>query len=179
MYDELMRVWKTEKLNTFLQPLDARFYSDLEEYLAKLRNDRDDPSLKPLNLKLIDREIQNVVKLANAIVDARIQKLTRSLGRGMQLTAGQNVDSESNAIEDLRGLLNLRLRLKGVPHTASVIAIEKERTLVRILQPIQKIVCVDTKSYGPFEAEDIANLPKENASLLVERGIASRVEASA
>ncbi|MEM4246222.1 MAG: hypothetical protein QW390_02885, partial [Candidatus Bathyarchaeia archaeon] len=55
----------------------------------------------------------------------------------------------------------------------------EDKTVIRMLQPLKRIVCVDMKAYGPFEAEDVACLPKLNANILVERGIATKVDVEA
>jgi len=58
--------------------------------------------------------------------------------------------------------------------------IEKEkkpkRILLRFVQEIPAIVGSDMKTYGPFEPEDIATLPPENARILIKQGVAMEVE---
>jgi DNA replication initiation complex subunit (GINS family) len=43
---------------------------------------------------------------------------------------------------------------------------------------VPAIIGSDMKTYGPFEAEDIASLPAENAKILVKQGLAEKVEVS-
>jgi len=58
--------------------------------------------------------------------------------------------------------------------------VEKEekpkRILLRFVQEIPAIVGSDMKTYGPFEPEDIATLPSENARILIKQGVAVEVE---
>ncbi|HLE34530.1 MAG TPA: hypothetical protein VI698_01435, partial [Nitrososphaerales archaeon] len=43
--------------------------------------------------------------------------------------------------------------------------------LVRFIKPMEAITGVDSTKYGPFEEEDVAVLPFDNARTLIERGI--------
>ena len=54
-----------------------------------------------------------------------------------------------------------------------------EKLLVRFTQDIPEIIGADLKTYGPFKAEDIANLPRENADSLVKSGLAKPIPSPA
>jgi len=47
---------------------------------------------------------------------------------------------------------------------------------LRFLRDIPAIIGADMKTYGPFNAEDVASLPAENAKILAKQGLAERVE---
>jgi len=47
---------------------------------------------------------------------------------------------------------------------------------LRFVKEIPAIVGSDMKTYGPFEPEDIATLPLENARILIKQGVAVEVE---
>ena len=70
--------------------------------------------------------------------------------------------------------------LKGVLR-GRLSRIEREekprKTLLRFVHEIPAIVGSDMKAYGPFEPEDIATLPSENARILIKQGVAVEVEA--
>jgi DNA replication initiation complex subunit (GINS family) len=50
-----------------------------------------------------------------------------------------------------------------------------KRILVRFLKAIPAIIGPDMKAYGPFNEEDVASLPAENAEVLLKRGVAMEV----
>jgi DNA replication factor GINS len=50
--------------------------------------------------------------------------------------------------------------------------------VLRFLKDVPALIGSDMKTYGPFEAEDVATLPSENAKILVKQGLAEKVEAS-
>ena len=52
---------------------------------------------------------------------------------------------------------------------------KRERILIRFMIKIPLIVGVDMKNYGPFEPEDIATLPRENAEALIRQKAALEI----
>ena len=48
--------------------------------------------------------------------------------------------------------------------------------LVRFLEKTPALVGIDLKNYGPFEKEDIANLPVKNAKILIFEKFAEEIE---
>ena len=55
---------------------------------------------------------------------------------------------------------------------------EIKYTLVRFLKNTPPLVGVDLINYGPFEKEDIANLPQKNAKILIIEDFAEKIEVS-
>ncbi|MFX1304706.1 MAG: hypothetical protein ACFE9X_15235, partial [Promethearchaeota archaeon] len=51
-------------------------------------------------------------------------------------------------------------------------------TLIRFLKKTPPLVGVDLINYGPFEKEDIANLPQKNAKILIYEKFAEEIELS-
>jgi len=49
-------------------------------------------------------------------------------------------------------------------------------TLIRFLRTTPPLVGIDLINYGPFEEEDIANLPQENAKILIIEKFAEKIE---
>ena len=55
---------------------------------------------------------------------------------------------------------------------------EHKRAALRFLGDVPAIIGADIKTYGPFEVEDVASLPIENANVLVKQGLAEKIEVS-
>ena len=93
-------------------------------------------------------------------------------GQGLQIP-----DEEYRIIQNLNTITEIKDSLKDftVP-TQHKVKNQKKKKLIRMLQPLKKIVCIDMKAYGPFEAEDVVTLPEENANILIEKGLAVGVE---
>ena len=52
---------------------------------------------------------------------------------------------------------------------------ENSIKLIRFLQEIPQFVGTDLSTYGPFDKEDIANLPSEIAELLIKKEKAEEI----
>jgi len=50
-----------------------------------------------------------------------------------------------------------------------------KQIVVRFLKPREAFIGVDTSKYGPFQQEDVASLPFENARSIIEGGGAVEV----
>jgi DNA replication initiation complex subunit (GINS family) len=54
--------------------------------------------------------------------------------------------------------------------------IKIDYVLVRFLKKTPSLVGIDLRNYGPFEEEDIANLPYKNAKILIFENFAEKIE---
>jgi DNA replication initiation complex subunit (GINS family) len=53
---------------------------------------------------------------------------------------------------------------------------KKEISMIRFLHPVPKFVGKNLEEYGPFDKDDVANIPSELAELLVNKGRAEILE---
>ena len=49
-------------------------------------------------------------------------------------------------------------------------------TVVRFIRAVPRFIGTELEEYGPYEEEEIANLPRDIAKVLIERGRAERIE---
>ena len=181
MYDELYEAWKNEKENVEIQRLPKNFYAKIADYVKKTREERRMLDKKTTKAKLLNREFKSVKNMAEELIRLRYDKaLKKSLARE---TVPREVLTEEE--EKLYGeILPLaeayQAFLKDILQ-GRLSRIEKEekpkKMLLRFVQEIPAIVGSDMKTYGPFEPEDIATLPSENARILIKQGVAVEVEA--
>ncbi|MFX0058952.1 MAG: hypothetical protein ACFE8J_11695, partial [Candidatus Heimdallarchaeota archaeon] len=54
--------------------------------------------------------------------------------------------------------------------------IEYNYTLVRFIKKAPPLVGIDLINYGPFEENDVANLPYKNAKILIYEKFAKKIE---
>ena len=181
LYDELYEAWKKEKENVEIQRLPKNFYAKIADYVKKTREERRMLDKKTTKAKLLNREFKSVKNMAEELIRLRYDKaLKKSLARE---TVPREVLTEEE--EKLYGeILPLaeayQAFLKDILQ-GRLSRIEKEekpkKMLLRFVQEIPAIVGSDMKTYGPFEPEDIATLPSENARILIKQGVAVEVEA--
>jgi len=180
LYDELYEAWKREKENVEIQRLSKNFYAKIADYVRKIREESRMLDEKTTKAKLLRREFKNVKDMVKELVRLRYDKaLTKSLARE---TVPKEVLTEEE--EKLHGeILPLaeayQAFLKDILQ-GRLSPIEKEekpkKMLLRFILGIPAIVGSDMKTYGPFEPEDIATLPLENARVLIKQGVAVEVE---
>jgi len=180
LYDELYEAWKREKENVELQRVPKNFYAKVAEYVKKIREERRMLDKNTTKAKLLKREFRNVKNIVEELIRLRYDKaLKKSLAR--ETVPREVLTQEEEKLygkilplaEAYQGFLSdiLRGRLSHIE-----IEEKPKRTLLRFVQEIPAIVGSDMKTYGPFEPEDIATLPAENARILIKQGAALEVE---
>ena len=181
MYDELYEAWKKEKENAEIQRFPKNFYAKVAGYMKKIREERRMLDEKTTKAKLLKHEFENVKKMADELFQLRRDKvrkkaLDRETVPGKILTE----DEEKLYREILPLAETYQTFLKDILQ-GRLSRIEKEekskKILLRFVQEIPAIVGSDMKTYGPFEPEDLATLPSENARILIKQGVAVEVEA--
>lgn len=180
LYDELYEAWKREKENVELQRVPKNFYAKVAEYVKKIREERRMLDKNTTKAKLLKREFRNVKNIVEELTRLRYDKaLRKSLARE---TVPREVLTQEEAklygeilplAEAYQGFLNdiLRGRLSDIGRGE-----KPKNMLLRFVQEIPAIVGSDMRTYGPFEPEDIATLPAENARILIKQGAALEVE---
>ena len=160
--------------NDSVQEIDTQLYSNIAELLGKLKNQGYDG----IESKIKDSLVQMISDMTSLLLKIRIEKTTKS----DELDYTNLLDEERYILDSedelrqrkdtiLAATLNGRLKL-----LETVAKNHKSRTVVvRFLKPIDQIVGSDLQKYGPFEAEEVATLPFENARALITKKIAVKV----
>ena len=113
----------------------------------------------------------------------------KSLLYKMFLTKETLLKAVEEAIEKSANVISIREvsaeEMVGVEKKVEAKPVEPEVSkpseliLVRFVQDVPQIIGVDLKTHGPFKAEDIASLPKENAEALIKQGLAKAIPSPA
>jgi len=180
LYDELYEAWKKEKENVEIQGLPKNFYAKIAEYVKKIREEHRMLDKKTTKARLLKREFKNVKNMTEELIRLRYDKaLKKSLAR--EIVPREVLTEEEKKLygEILPLAEAYQAFLKDILQ-GRLSHIEKEekpkKILLRFVQEIPAIVGSDMKTYGPFEPEDIATLPSENARILIKQGVAVEVE---
>ncbi len=180
MYDELYDAWKKEKENAEIQRLPKNFYAKIADYIRKIREKGRMLDEKTTKAKLLKHEFKNVKNMTKELFRLRYDKaLKKSLARETLPKEILTKEEEKFHGEILPLAEAYQSFLKNILQ-GRLSQREKEekpkKILLRFVQKIPEIVGSDMKTYGPFEPEDIATLPPENARLLTKQGVAIEVE---
>jgi DNA replication factor GINS len=182
MYNMLYDAWLKEKENAELQRLPKDFYVNLAEYMGRIRQEGRMLDQKSAKARLVSRELSNTKRLMEELAKLRFKKIVELT------TSSIPVEKEALTDEEERILLGMKPSVEGFQSflkeflRGKIARIEERteqsrRVLLRFLKEIPAIVGADLKVYGPFQAEDVATLPAENAKVLVKQGVAMEIEA--
>lgn len=183
-YETLFDIFRNEKKNTELQSLPKDFYKLVSAYVSSAEGDK-----------------KNILKILEDIYERRERKIincalvaTRTKTRPESLLPEEEelFDQISEVVSKFRKInLSRLLNPETEKPDTDVSETQEEKTmeqasetpeeneneniLVRFIQPVPKFVGKKLEVYGPFENEDMANLPAEIAKLLIQKERAVRV----
>jgi len=160
--------------NDSLQYIQPTIYREIANMLSDLKGQGYDG----LEAKVRDSLACLVTDIAKALLNARLGKT-----RNSSTINYANLTDEERYIVQAEKEMRLRFeQVLSATVNGRIMALESialrartKQTLVRFIKPMQAITGVDNTRYGPFEEEDVAILPFENARALVEQGIASEL----
>jgi DNA replication factor GINS len=180
LYNELYEAWKREVESVELEKLQPDFYSRIADYVKRLKGEGRMLDKKTVKAKLLKVEMRNVKRMIHELVQTRYKKTIGKLveGEGLRFDVFQaeerklygGVSPIAEAYPRLiDGILHGNLPKEGAET-------KHKRAVLRFLKDVPAIVGSDMKTYGPFQAEDVASLPTRNAKILIKRGVAEKAE---
>lgn len=170
----LYAILQLEIQNDTVQELDPHLYSSIGELLGNLKNQGYDG----IESKIKDSLVKIITDMITLLLKIRIEKAIES----KELDYSNLLDEERFILDSedelrqrketiLAAAINGRLKL-----LETVANNHRSRAIViRFLKSIDQIIGSDLKKYGPFEVEDVATLPFENALALINKKIAMKV----
>jgi DNA replication factor GINS len=192
VYSELYAAWKAEMENPALQPLTADFYTRVSRYLQQMKTDTQSPDRSAVKTSLMAQERRNVTRMVKELLRTRYRKILRTVRGGQKLLPDILTTEETEFLTGLlpfaeaystfaKGLIQgqHQKRLIAQPEAKPPRAEpQHKRVAVRFVKAIPAIIGSDMKTYGPFQPEDVASVPEQNARILVKQGLAQNVEVS-
>jgi DNA replication factor GINS len=196
VYDQLFAAWRKEIQDPSLGGLPPDFYSKIAEYMRRIKEENrlDQKSLK---LDLLEHEAQNVELMLAEILELRYRKIIKIISKNQKIPVELLTVEEEKMAETFatfsaeyqkfkEGLkqgqiapspIKVIVKTDTKPTVTQTTPTQKRLT-IRFAKNIPAIMGADMKSYGPFNAEDVASLPVLNAQILVKQGLAVLVEVS-
>lgn len=195
-YETLFELLRREKSREELQKLDNDFFSDIIGYLENKKNKIGE--LKNKNDLFVHEEIRiaeaqefNIRKIIKSLYELREKKIinmaidcsreqcmidTSPMLKEEQILF-ENIKSMLSQLRSgiLYNLLECRMpEIKDIELDNEQENTEKEEKkndskMVRFVSVVPKFIGEDMKEYGPFESEDVANLPNSVADILIKK----------
>jgi DNA replication factor GINS len=187
LFKKLYEDWKRERENPSLQDLDDDYYPSMASYASKLREQNRMLDKTSVRGKIMTQEMDYVEKMLKDLLHIRLTKIIQTEMEGTPLVTANLLPDEREFHSDIRrsiGSFNDMARNiilgrldRAEPRVQKSTPSEDfGYKVLRFLKPVPAIMGVDMKTYGPFNPEDVASLPEENAENLIRRGFAKVVE---
>jgi len=176
-YELLRKIQTDERAGSALSRLPEDFYPSVQKKISEARERLNK------NFSLADaKEFENTLKVLRDIFTMREQKmLLRALAVAGGARDGSALTSEEKEAFDkvvavlteknkwFEGLLEGREKAAEEEGGGVRSGAGRSARQVRFLVPIPSYVGADGKSYGPFKAGELAELPDAEANLLIRR----------
>lgn len=192
-YETLYEILRIEKTREELQKLENNFLKNITNYLKEkkiiLESQQKKSSIfSSSEAKKTRKQIENAEKMLKELYERRESKIVQLAlfaSRAQEQQGHDNLLEEEkiffntikNSLDSYRnGLLfnilaNKPIEINEKPEPKDIKTPNKpqETKLIRFTQAIPQFLGTDLNIYGPYDKEDVANLPKELAQLLVKK----------
>ncbi len=186
-YETLYDVLRQERDKDMLQKLDASFYEDVQHYLTEKKcifEGKQNTIFLEEDSHKEHQQLMNAHKIVKEIFDKRQQKII-ALARDDVRIKGALIDTsnllaeESAMYAELVALFKANRERVLEPLFAGkpkeIKREERQGTLsLRFVESITPFVGPDMQTYGPYQAGEIHELPREIAALLLKQGKAEQ-----
>lgn len=196
-YDTIYETLRTEKYRDEIQKLSNTFFKDVTKYLQEktliLRSQEEKKSIFSLQETQKTRlQIENTQKILKELYDRREVKIIQlsmfSARTGSKIHDPEVLLEEEKALfEELTAVLTrfrenilhnlLEAKIPELTEKPKVIkTLQKDQNKMVLLKtPVPSFMAEDLKVYGPFEDNEIANLPLKSAEILIIKQLAEEI----
>ena len=184
--DEIFDILKGEiHLDNGPQPVPHNFYQNISNLVSLLKeqnekenNETTEKISKEINSNLINL----VVRLTTLIFVLRCKKIFNSSKSQNMFEYSNLTDEEKyvffgNREREQRINIVLKMLLEGKSKTLEKIvsSINQNFVIIRFLDSMEQFVGVNMNKYGPYQRDDVAILPFENARSIIENNKAVEI----
>ncbi len=182
-FETIYEILRIEKSRNELQKLDNDFFKRVIHYIEEKTLILDSLKEKQAEIeaKKTEKQIYSFKKMLQELYEKRERKILE-LALFCSRTHKKPPETKNMLKEEYElfetTLNTLNNSKKQILHILNNKKTEtfKNTILVRLLHSIPKFVSPDEYTYGPFESEDIANLPADIANLLIQKNRAEQIK---
>jgi DNA replication factor GINS len=170
---------------------------DTYQNIASIVEDLKGQEYEGIEAKIRDSIVEMISISARLMLETRLQKLKGQQNNPFLAALSSSADNMSTPIDyskltddekyildsekesQKRRFIVLVAMLKGRPKVLESISskIHRKQIIIRFIKSMEQFIAVDMNKYGPFQEEDVAILPFENARSLIENGEAIEIHA--
>ena len=153
-----------------LQSIEPDTFQKIAEALGSLKGQ----AYEGIEAKVRDKMVEMLATSSCLMIETRQSKMSS----GDEPLDYSKLTDEEKYILDSKRESNKRIDeviaalVKGRPKVLESISarMRSKQIVVRFLKPIEAFVGIDMNKYGPYEQEDVATLPFENARSIIDGG---------
>ncbi len=176
--DTLLGLLWTEILQVKIQKVSSDLYKQVADRLKELASSTDGDT--GISNSIAEEEARILKQITERLIELRLTKARKSIL--MDLGDLDLTPEEKYLIEPIityekrRRTLNQALHRGHSNYLEEISQLAMSRYVtVRFKDSTDSIVGTDLKKYGPFEKEDVALIPIENARTLLKQGLLAQV----
>ena len=183
--DEIFNILKAEiHLDSGPQPVPHNFYQNISNLVSLLKeqNEKENETPEKISKDINSNLINMVVKLTTLIFVLRCKKIFDSSKSQNMFEYSNLTDEEKyvffgNREREQRINIVLKMLLEGKSKTLEKIvsSINQNFVIIRFLDSMEQFVGVNMNKYGPYQRDDVAILPFENARSIIENNKAVEI----
>lgn len=184
--DEIFNILKAEiHLNSGPQPVPHNFYQNISNLVSLLKDQNEKENnvvTEKISKEISSNLINLVVKLTTLIFILRCKKIFDSSKSQNMFEYSNLTDEEKyvffgNREREQRINIVLKMLLEGKSKTLEKIvsSINQNFVIIRFLDSMEQFVGVNMNKYGPYQRDDVAILPFENARSIIENNKAVEI----
>jgi DNA replication factor GINS len=164
---------------------------DTYQNIATLLGDIKGQGYEGIEAKIRDRMVEMISKSVQLLLECRHQKLkeypyeisssassaTTTVVDYSKLTDEEKYILDGEKESDKRRNAVIAATINGRPKVMESMSakIRTKQIVIRFIKSMEQFIGVDMTKYGPFQEEDVAVLPFENARSFIEKGIAIEI----
>ena len=164
---------------------------DTYQNIATLLGDIKGQGYEGIEAKIRDRMVEIISKSVQLLLECRHQKLieypyeisssassaTTTAVDYSKLTDEEKYILDGEKESDKRRNAVIAATINGRPKVMESMSakIRAKQIVIRFIKSMEQFIGVDMTKYGPFQEEDVAVLPFENARSFIEKGIAIEI----
>jgi DNA replication factor GINS len=172
---DVYKILEKEIETPTLQSIEPDTFQKIAEALGSLKSQ----AYEGIESKVRDKMVEMLATSACLMIETRQSKMSS----GDEPLDYSKLTDEEKYILDGKRESNKRIAeviaalAKGRPKVLESISarMRSKQIVVRFLKPIEAFVGIDMNKYGPYEQEDVATLPFENARSIIDGGGAIEV----
>jgi DNA replication factor GINS len=164
-------------------PLDT--YQNIATVLSNIKAQ----GYEGIDAKIRDKMVEMISKSAQLLLECRHQKLIEHQHEILSSSSATTAVDYSKLTDEEKYILDgekesdkrrnavLAATINGRPKVMESMStkIRSKQIVIRFIKSMEQFVGVDMTKYGPFQEEDVAVLPFENARSFIEKGIAIEI----